>query len=386
MLRILVIITLAVSLLPGFCPPAAAQPMRAIQADLDYVYDPDAAQMERNIDQFVERIVAIKPAAVFLQAFADPKGTEIASEVYFPNRIVPMRADLFARVVKELKARTDVAVYGWLPVLSYNLGDKAQLVSAWSPQSGTAEPDPKAYRRVSPFDARGIATISMIFEDMAKAAPIDGVLFHDDAMLSDYEDASPAALKAYADAGFKGSIGDLRNNPDTFKAWTAFKTDKLIALTQQLTKAMEKQRGHLLTARNIYAPVVLNNQSGDWFAQDFPKFTKAYNYTAIEAMPRMEKVADDDSAAWMRKLVSISAERGTDLSRVIFELQSVDWNLAAAGKDRAISEEMLGAQIRLLVRQGAMNIGYYPDDFVTDTPKIALLRKEFSLQPEQQTP
>lgn len=373
-------------LLVGATAPAAAKPMRAVQADLDYIYDEDPTQTERNIDLFVERIAEIQPAAVFLQAFADPKGTGLASELYFPNRVLAMRSDLFGRVVQELKDRTHVAVYGWLPVLSYTLNDHVTLVQAWSPQSGTTEPDPKAYRRVSPFNHEARAKIFEIYEDMAKAAPIDGILFHDDAMLSDFEDASPEALKMYQAVGLPGSIEALRAKPETMKAWTDFKTDTLIAFTHKLASHARQFRPHLVTARNIYAPVVLDGQSATWFAQDYEKFLKAYDYTAIEAMPRMEKVADPDANDWMQKLVSVSANHAGGLSRTIFELQSVDWNLAAEGKERAISEDTLGAQMRQLAQQGALNFGYYPDDFVTDTPKLALLRKEFSLQNDQQTP
>lgn len=38
-------------------------------------------------------------------------------------------------------------------------------------------------------------------KDLAKSATFDGILFHDDATLSDYEDASPDAMKAYASIG-----------------------------------------------------------------------------------------------------------------------------------------------------------------------------------------
>ena len=103
--------------------------MRAVQVDLDYVFDADPAQTERNLDLLVERLAMIQPAAVFLQAFADPKGTGLASEIYFPNRQLPMRADLFGHAVRELKNRTHIKVFGWLPVLSFNLGDTVSLGS-----------------------------------------------------------------------------------------------------------------------------------------------------------------------------------------------------------------------------------------------------------------
>jgi hypothetical protein len=36
--------------------------------------------------------------------------------------------------------------------------------------------------------------------------------------------------------------------------------------------------------------------------------------------------------------------------------------------------------MRLLARNGALNFGYYPDDFVTDTPRADQLHRDFSLQ------
>jgi biofilm PGA synthesis lipoprotein PgaB len=359
---------------------AAGMPMRAAQVDLDYVYDPDPAQTERNLDLLVERIAAVKPSAVFLQAFADPQGTGLASEAYFPNRQLPMRADLFAHAVLLLKENAHVKVFGWLPVLSFGLGGKAALVEAWTPATGGAEPDPKAYRRLSPFDAASRERIEEIYEDMALSASIDGILFHDDAQLSDFEDASPAALAAYRAAGLPASIEALRADPDTLQRWTDFKTDALIGFTQKLAARARIYRSPLLTARNLYAPVMLNPQSSAWFAQDYDKFLSAYDYTAVEAMPRMEKIADGEAPDWLKKLVVAGAGRPDGLRRTIFELQTVDWSLAAKGEERAIPPETLGAQMRLLARQGALNIGYYPDDFVTDTPKAELLHKDFSLQ------
>ncbi|MEG3194212.1 poly-beta-1,6-N-acetyl-D-glucosamine N-deacetylase PgaB, partial [Lysobacter sp. D1-1-M9] len=48
--------------------------IRAIQVDLDYVYDADPDQLQRNLDALVERTKRLGPTHVFLQAFADPDG------------------------------------------------------------------------------------------------------------------------------------------------------------------------------------------------------------------------------------------------------------------------------------------------------------------------
>ena len=57
------------------------------------------------------------------------------------------------------------------------------------------------YIRLSPFSPQARQTIREIYQDLAKSASFNGILFHDDVTLSDYEDASPDALKAYAKQG-----------------------------------------------------------------------------------------------------------------------------------------------------------------------------------------
>lgn len=48
--------------------------MRALQIDLDAVYDADPVQQGKNLDALIDRVKKIGPTHVFLQAFADPDG------------------------------------------------------------------------------------------------------------------------------------------------------------------------------------------------------------------------------------------------------------------------------------------------------------------------
>ena len=70
----------------------------------------------------------------------------------------------------------------------------------------------------------------MLYEDLARNAPFAGLLFHDDALLSDFEDASAPALAAYARAGLPDSIAAIRADPEAMRRWTRFKTDALIEI------------------------------------------------------------------------------------------------------------------------------------------------------------
>lgn len=359
---------------------------RIVQVDLDYVYDPDPVQLAKNVDKLIARIYSMQISAVYLQAFADPTGSGFAKELYFPNRHLPMRSDLFNRVAWQLATRAHVKVYAWMPVLAYDFGDEVTTVTAWNPKTDAVAPDAKAYRRVSPFDAAARRKVIDLYEDLARSSPINGILFHDDALLSDFEDASAPALAAYSAAGFPASIQVIRGNPQTMKDWTRFKTDTLINFTQELAAHARIYRTPVATVRNIYAPLMTDPNSEEWFAQDYDRFLESYDYTAIMAMPYMENVDEDDADEWFTNIVEKVAARPNGLRRTVFELQAVDWRKTQNGEDRAIPTATLGKHIRLLQRKGALNIGYYPDDFVANHPDPKELHKDFSLQNYPYTP
>ncbi len=359
-------------------------PVRAVQLDLDYVYDPDPAQMDRNVGVLVQRIHDLSISTVYLQAFADPNGSGLVRQVYFPNRQLPMRADLFNRVAWQLRTRARVQVYAWMPVLAFDFGDAGpmQHVAPWNPAADPAisAAAKENYQRLSPFDPTVRRRIRELYEDLARSAPVAGLLFHDDALLSDHEDASSAALDAYAKAGLPRSIDAIRGDPQLFARWTRLKTDALIDFTQELAAAVRQYRAPLRTARNIYARPLLEPQSEAWFAQQYDRFLAAYDEVVVMAMPRMEGVPDAEADAWLRRLVVVASSRPGGLAKTVFELQAVDWRKGAKDPGRHISSEVLAGEMRLLSRLGALSFGYYPDDFVSDLPKLQAIRPAFSLQ------
>jgi len=359
---------------------AERKPVRVVRVDLDDVYDADPAQQERNLDRLVQRVYAMQISSVFLQAFADPDGTGLARQVYFPNRVLPMRADLFNRVSWQLRTRAHVQVFAAMPVLAFDFGDTIATVETWNAQTGTAARDPGTYRRDSLFDAEARRKILMLYEDLARNAPFEGLMFNDDAMLSDFEDASEPALAAYAGAGLSSSIAAIRADPEAMRRWTRFKTDALLAFTGELTARARLYRTPLLTARRLYALPVLDPRSEAWFAQDLDRFLNTYDYAAIMAMPALEGVPERDAESWLRRLVATVSTRPRGLKGTIFELQTVDWRHRVAGNNVKIPTEILARQMRLLLRLGALNFGYYPDDFIAGHPDEHLLHREFSLQ------
>ncbi|MHC8316817.1 poly-beta-1,6-N-acetyl-D-glucosamine N-deacetylase PgaB [Pseudomonas sp. LB3P31] len=351
-------------------------PMRVVHVDLDNVYDPDPAQQEINLGKLIQRMADMGANTVFLQAFADPKGDGLVHSLYFPNRHLPMAADIFDRVAWQLRTRAHVKVYAWMPVLSFALDSKLPRVTRWDPQTGSTSVDPNQYKRLSPFDPNVRRIIGEIYEDVARLTSVDGILYHDDAVLSDFEDASPDALKVYAANGLPGSIAALRADPAVLQRWTRFKSRYLIDFTKELTAKVQAIRGpQVQTARNIFAEPMLNPESETWFAQNLDDFLGTYDWTAPMAMPLMEKQTTEDSGPWLEKLVATVKARPGALERTVFELQAKDWTKKT---DSDIKATQLADWMTILKRQGATSFGYYPDNFLENQPDLKTVRPALS--------
>lgn len=352
------------------------QTLRVAHVDLDYVYDPDPEQQNRNLDALVQRIYDLQANTVFLQAFSDPQGDGLVREVYFPNRVLPMRADLFNRVSWQITSRTGAKVYAWMPVLSLDLDATHPRVQRWDPSTGNTSVDPAQYQRLSPFNARNRQAIGQLYEDLASYASFHGVLYHDDALLSDFEDASPDALRAYAAAGLSGDMTRWRDDPTLMHAWTRLKSRALIDFTHELTAKVRAIRGvNIKTARNIFAAPVLQPESEAWFAQNLDDFLAAYDWTAPMAIPLMEGISYAQAPRWLERLVETVGQRPGALDRTVFELQTKDWRGTANGAAaQAIDSQTIAIWMRQLQRSGARSLGYYPDDFAQNHPSLEVVR------------
>lgn len=351
-------------------------PMRVMHVDLDYVYDRDLAQQTRNIDALVQRVYDMKISHVFLQAFSDARGDGNIQSLYFPNRWLPVRADLFNFVSWQLQTRAGVKVYAWLPVLSFDLNGSLARVQAWDPGSARLRRATRPYLRLSPWDPQARRHIVDIYQDLARHATFDGILFHDDALLSDFEDAGPDAMAAWRAAGFQEDIDAIRANPALLQRWTRFKSQTLTEFTRALARAVREIRGpQVKTARNIFARPVLDPASEAWFAQNLDDFLTTYDWTVPMAMPLMENVPQNQSDAWLTRLIQAVASRPGALDKTVFELQARDWNQP---RQSGIDERRLAHWMRLLQINGVRHYGYYPDDFINNQPDISRIRPEFS--------
>ncbi len=330
---------------------------KVMHVDLDNIHDPDPAQTERNLALLLERIRAMGVNTVYLQAFADPDGDGAADAVYFPNRHVPMRADLFNHVAWEIRTRTQVRrLYAWMPVLAWTLpaDHPAAGLKVVTLPSSTGHLT-MGYPRLSPFEPKAMTVVREIYEDLSRRAIFDGLLFHDDVTLSDYEDASPAALRQYRRWGLPADPAAIRADDRLLGRWINLKTSRLDQITTDLAAVVCHNQPQLRTARNLYAQVVLNPHSEAWYSQSIDTSLKLYDFTAVMAMPYMEQAGDPEG--FLKELVAAVRQLPGGLERVLFELQSTDWRT-----HRDLPSQELASQMALLYREGAHHLGYYPDN------------------------
>ncbi|MDD5405461.1 MAG: poly-beta-1,6-N-acetyl-D-glucosamine N-deacetylase PgaB [Sulfurovaceae bacterium] len=350
---------------------------KAAHIDLDYIYDPDPVQQEKNLGNLLDRIKRLGVNTVYLQAFADPDANGAADYVYFPNRNIPMRADLFNRVAWQIATCTQVKrVYAWMPMMAWQLPKKN---IAAKDMVVTLQVDPThlnmGYPRLSPFSPKAQKIIKQIYEDLSKSAYIDGILFHDDVTLSDFEDDSEAAHVQYKKWGLFDSVTRIRADRNQFAKWTKLKTQYLDDFAMQLAQIVRNEQPGLKTARNLYAQVALNNNAEEWYAQNLAESIKYYDYTAIMAMPYMEQASDDKQ--FYDKIVKHVKQDRCGLERTVIELQTVNWR-----KDNEpISSQEMSKTIKYLYGLGVHHVAYYPDNLYKNNPDADMIKQTFAQKP-----
>ncbi len=349
------------------------RPEKIMHIDLDYIYDPDPTQQEKNLGHLLDRITAMGANTVYLQAFADPDADGSADMVYFPNRHMPMRADLFNRVSWQIRTRTPVnRIFAWMPMMAWNLpaSEAAAQDLVVTEQAPNSDHLNMGYHRLSPFSPRARQVIRDIYQDLSRAAPIDGLLFHDDVTLSDFEDGSRFGIAQNQEWGLPSKISDIRKDDDLLGRWTILKINALDRFANELADLVKVEQPNLMTARNLYAQVVLNPQSEVWYAQSLDNSLANYDFTAIMAMPYMEKA--NDPKAFMQQLIEKVKEHPNAMRKVVFELQTVDWRT-----DKKIPSAELAETIKSLYDAGVQHVAYYPDDSIQDHPDAAVIRPVF---------
>lgn len=352
-----------------------ARTTKAAHIDLDYIYDPDPVQQEKNLGDLLERIKKLNVNTIYLQAFADPDANGAANYVYFPNRHIPMRADLFNRVAWQIATRTQVKrIYAWMPLIAWELPSNNK---AAKDRVVTLKVDSThlnmGYPRLSPFSPRVRQVIREVYEDLSKHSQIDGILFHDDVTLSDYEDDSRFAHKQYIQWGLSNNVTKIRSNRDQFLKWTRLKTKYLDDFAMELANLVRQEQPGLKTARNLYAQVALNKDAQEWYSQSLSESIKYYDYTAIMAMPYMEQA--EDHKAFYKNIVDNVKAQECGLERTVMEIQTVNWRKA---DDEPIDADEIDQTYDYLYGMGIHHVAYYPDNQFKNIPDAEMISRSMS--------
>jgi len=348
------------------------EPKRVMHVDLDYIYDPNPDQQEKNLGLLLERIKSSGVNAVYLQAFADHAGTGVANSLYFNNRHLPVKADLFGRASWQIRTRLKVNVYAWMPLLAFDPGpEKAKRLDWVESVDGSIG---IGYRRLSPFSERSRQFIRDIYEDLARYTYFYGIVIHDDATLSDKEDSSQVALAHYQkNWGLPPSVHQISASSELREKWMIRKTEALTNFALELKRVAEEYKKPLRMSRNYYAEVALNPRAQEWFAQSIPNGLSNFDTVALMAMPYMEKAVNPKQ--WLKDLVDHTKGYPGARQKIIFELQAKNWDTKTA-----IPSEELRDWMRMLRVRGALNFGYYPDDPFANHPNMDVIRRELSTE------
>ena len=346
--------------------------LRIARVNMDSLYDEDPKRTERNIEAEIKRIADMHIDTVFLQAYSDSDGDGNADALYFPNRHLPVKQDLFSHVAWQLTERAEVDVFAWLPIFAYqNKLPDSWYVQEW--RDGKAQKSNHIYSRLSVFHPEARHIVTEIYEDLGRYCNIDGILFHNDGILSDHEDVSPVALSFGRDVwGLPVQFEKLHATPKMRMAWTQHKTELINQFTDELANRVRANRPGIKTARNLYALPVLKPNTEEEYAQSFKSFLAHYDYVVIESMPFLEE--EKKSVPWLTELVAAASYHPEGLKKSVFELQTVSWKTL-----EKIPMPIFIEQLELLRKLGVHHIGYYPDDVYLDQPRLKDLQQYFSL-------
>lgn len=340
--------------------------VRGVQLDLDKIVDPGSYEnSDQNLGKCLDRLKSLGVNTVFVQGYCDIEGTGTVKSVYFANEVLPVKMDFLSHAVNRIRSR-GMQVYVWLPALSYELPDRTKndLLGVKEAKRGIIGPTTNSYKRLSPFDPRSLEISRRIFRDLAEHVNMDGILFQDDAFLTDEEDFNPSAAAAFQKAYGAELTPAIAKNEEIKPKWVQLKTDTLNSYINELIKTVHIYRPMAKIARNIYSEAVTNPASQEWFAQNFESYLQNYDYTVIMAYSRMEKIGGTRKVhKWMDKLMD-QVNRYNGKEKVIFKLQAYDW-----ARNQWVDGNTLREEISYLLSIGAKHVAYYPDGVTEDKPR-----------------
>lgn len=296
-------------------PPARA-PLRTVRVELDALYSPDAGERERRLSRLLERIRELSINAVLLHATADTDGNGAADAAYFPNRHLPLRADLFNRTAWQILSRTGARVYARMPVLAFEHGPAPRADAKRASLPSPAAPETGRF-------------VEELYDDLARHAHFQGLLFGAD---------------ANAGASFE--------------------------LIERLTERVRAARYPLKTARELDAGILAAPAGPARFGETLQEYTRRYDWTlAVTPGPA------GDAARFLEPLETLATQLPAAFDRTVIELFAGDPRTGSQVPAQTLAEYM-----RRFQRRGAIHFGYRTDDFLNERPAIEAVAPAMSLR------
>lgn len=314
--------------------PAPAA-IRAADVDLDDVWSPDPAAMRDRVEQLVRRIQALGVNEVFLSVCSDTAADGRFTSAWCMNHQVLVRADVWSMVASKL-SQARIRVWARIPSLnlswSWQQHPEWRIASVGGPGSRLANTWPTRLSPDLPESKR--AAIDFV-TDLAVYAPLDGIVFDDDAAMAAGEHLNTARDASARDKA--AAIDDLLGRcRDAVRAW----------------------RPDCRFARVIDARVVESTGVQSGSAQDFTRILRDNDLTIVVAPPagsglavrRLEATGHLAIVRWR------AANRGAlRPAPVLLTLQALDRD---AG--HWLSARQLGELSSAALRSGVKNLGLRP--------------------------
>jgi biofilm PGA synthesis lipoprotein PgaB len=335
--------------------------IRAMPLNLDAVASTSTGKTRQNLLSMLERVAESGVNTVFLRAYADPDDDGTAEAVYFPNRVLPVRQDLLNHAVSLLQFR-GISVYVTMPALSIKPpttgNDDRRYINEY--RWGRIQVSSLASRRLSPFHPDTTTTLTKLYEDLAAAVDFEGVLFENDAFMTEDEDFSISAAKVYRD-----TLNLYERNPehldeDQIQAITALKVKYLESLLAELRASVKRYRPSARLAREIHAAAVINERADVWLAQNFKSALDSHDAVLIPVSP--EAYSAVDPMVWLNELTVAAIGQPLALEKAVFSIA-----IQAPQNKSWLSRRDWARRVNTLSQLGARHFSYFPDRWNTDS-------------------
>jgi biofilm PGA synthesis lipoprotein PgaB len=306
--------------------PRNPEPVRVIQVSLDAIFSPDPQRQEANLSALLEHIDVLKPTHVFLQALGVSQGDGVVDAAYFPNRSLPLRSDLFNRAAWQLASRVDVKVYALMPLAVFQLPH---------------------------------AEVAGLYEDLARYAAIDGLVFD-----------APTASVAADDPEVLELTRQLTRRAGAFRR--PLKTVRTLAFDRTAASQPVSQSVSQPVLQSLSQPA--SQPLSPHGVPQFESLAENYDYVALVVAPDTTPRLSSEEG-----LPAPGVSHGP-ASNTLKPWQKAIFMVRADPLTGRQNAHTVAMKMRTLQLGGAISFGYFDADFAHDEPLSEPLAPSMSLR------